>query len=62
MKEIFLKSHDGLNLSIALFEVENPVGLVQIIHGMKEHKKRYYPFAEHLQSLGYTVVVSDNRF
>lgn len=61
MKEIFLKSHDGLNLSIALFEVENPVGLVQIIHGMKEHKKRYYPFAEHLQSLGYTVVVSENR-
>lgn len=61
MKETFLKANDGLELSIALFEVENPVGLVQIIHGMKEHKIRYYPFAEYLQSLGYAVIVSDNR-
>lgn len=61
MKELFIKSHDDLNLSIGLFEVENPIGLVQIIHGMKEHKKRYYPFAEYLQSLGYAVIVSDNR-
>lgn len=61
MKEIFLKANDGLELSIALFEVDNPIGLVQIIHGMKEHKRRYYPFAEYLQSLGYAVIVSDNR-
>ncbi|MGN1411840.1 MAG: alpha/beta hydrolase [Oscillospiraceae bacterium] len=61
MKELFIKSHDGLKLSVGLFEVENPIGLVQIIHGMKEHKKRYYPFAEYLQSLGYAVIVSDNR-
>lgn len=61
MKEIFIKSHDGLNLSAGIFEAENPVGLVQIIHGMKEHKKRYYPFAEYLQASGYAVIVSDNR-
>ena len=40
---------DGLELEIAIFEPsENPKAIVQISHGMAEHKERYYPFMEFL--------------
>ena len=36
---------DGLELEIAIFEPsEKPKAIVQISHGMAEHKERYYPF------------------
>ena len=61
MEEFTLKADDGLDLSIALFEIENPAAIVQIIHGMKEHKERYYDFIHFLNETGFSVVISDNR-
>ena len=61
MRELTVKAKDGLELSCALFECENPKALIQVIHGAKEHKGRYYNFCEFLCNMGYTVIVSDNR-
>lgn len=61
MKEFTITAADGLELSAALFECEDPKALIQVIHGAKEHKERYYDFIEFLNSKGYAVIVSDNR-
>ncbi len=61
MKEVAIKSNDLLYLSLALFEVENPKAIIQMIHGAKEHKERYYEFIRWLNSNGFTVVIADNR-
>ena len=42
-------------------DVENPKGLVQIVHGMAEHGGRYEPFARYLNENGYLVVADDHR-
>ena len=39
MKEILLKSIDDYELSLAIYEVNNSKGYIQIIHGMQEHKE-----------------------
>ncbi|SJZ66201.1 alpha/beta fold hydrolase [Mycoplasmopsis verecunda] len=61
MEEIILKSHDNYELSLHLFEVENPKGYVQIIHGMEEHQDRYNYFVSKINQAGYTVLTSDMR-
>lgn len=61
MIEYKYKTVDGFNLSVCNFFKENPKGVVQIVHGLKEHKRRYYRFAEYLNSKGYGVFLSDNR-
>lgn len=61
MKEVMLKAKDGYKLCLHIFEVTNPRGYVQIIHGMEEHQERYEPLAEYLNEAGYTVVSSDMR-
>ena len=61
MKEIFLHGSDGYKLTIHLFEVTNPKGYIQLIHGMEEHQERYEPFIEKLNEAGYTVISSDMR-
>lgn len=61
MEKMQIKMEDGLMVSVALYETENPKALVQIIHGAIEHKGRYEGFARFLQDNGYNVIVSDNR-
>lgn len=61
MEKLFLDSAEGYRLSLALFPLEKPKAVVQIVHGMQEHKERYYPFAEFLVEHGYAVVVPDTR-
>lgn len=60
-KIVNVPASDGLLLSCALFSCENPKGVIQMIHGAKEHKERYYRFCEFLQKNGYAVLVSDTR-
>lgn len=60
MKNIKL-NHNNLELSCDIFEVENPKGIIQVIHGMCEHKIRYYKLAEFLNTLGYVVCLNDMR-
>ena len=59
--ELTLKSVDGYELSLAVFEAKNPKAVIQFIHGMEEYKERYDAFAEYLCSNGYTCVTSDLR-
>lgn len=40
---------------------EDPIGVVQIVHGMNEYAARYNAFAERLNELGYIVVADDHR-
>lgn len=61
MELLKLVARDGLELSAALFLAEDPKALVQIIHGAREHKERYYDFCRFLNEQGYAVIVSDNR-
>lgn len=61
MKEYTLTLSDGLNASCGRFDSSSPKAAIQIVHGLKEHKKRYYDIAEFLNKNGYAVFTSDNR-
>ncbi|MBO4447681.1 MAG: lysophospholipase [Bacteroidales bacterium] len=63
MTEFKLKSADGaVSLSVAVFMPESsPKGIVQIVHGMCEHKERYYPFMDFLRENGYASIIHDQR-
>lgn len=65
MKKDFItlaSSFDGLPLSVAMIAPEDdPKGIVQFVHGMIEHKERYYPLMEWLSGHGYVCIVSDLR-
>jgi len=60
--EISVKSSDSdLNLSVSCLIPEKPVCTLQIIHGMNEHKERYYPFAESLAEKNIACIIADTR-
>lgn len=61
MEKLFLDAQENYSLSLAVFKVEKPKAVIQMIHGMQEHKERYYPFIEYLNKNGYSVVISDMR-
>ncbi len=53
---------DGLGLSVIASPAPGrPRGNVQLVHGMCEHKERYIPFMEFLNSKGYNCIIHDNR-
>ena len=54
---------DGLPLSVCVVSPEGgaPKGLVQLAHGMAEHKERYLPFMEFLAEKGYASIINDHR-
>lgn len=55
-------SSDELQLSVMLTEPEGQAsGIVQLVHGMCEHKERYIPFMEYLSSKGYICIIHDHR-
>ncbi|MHC5268181.1 alpha/beta fold hydrolase [Enterococcus sp. LJL98] len=62
-RDCFLVTDDGLPLALTLTQKEgrSPKGIVQVIHGILEHKNRYQDFANYLAQAGYLVVTSDNR-
>ena len=63
MKTLKLKaSADELELAVAVAEPKGPAkGIFQIVHGMAEHKERYYAFMDVLASEGYVAVIHDHR-
>lgn len=65
MKKEFItlaSAYDGLTLSVAKTVPEGePKAVVQFVHGMIEHKERYYPLMEWLSGHGYVCIVSDLR-
>ncbi|MGN0188599.1 MAG: alpha/beta fold hydrolase [Candidatus Cryptobacteroides sp.] len=54
---------DGLTIKVlsVLPEREAPKAVLQIVHGMCEHKERYVPFMEYMASEGYACVIHDHR-
>ena len=54
---------DGLPLSVCVVAPEDasPKALVQLAHGMAEHKERYLPFMEYLAGQGYASIINDHR-
>lgn len=54
---------DGLPLSTCLVTPDSgePKALVQLAHGMAEHKERYLPFMEYLADHDYAVLIHDHR-
>ena len=58
----FLSEADGLSISTAaMIPDQKPYrAVVQLVHGMSEHKERYFPFMEYLAGLGYLVVIHDH--
>ena len=63
IKKDFIKSSsDGLKIELAYVIPENEIkGIVQISHGMSEHKERYFNFMEYLTENGYICVINDHR-
>ena len=65
MKEekIKIKSEmDGLVLDCLLIEPNKDIkGVVQLAHGMNEHKERYIDFMKFLASNGYATFINDHR-
>lgn len=61
MEEMFIKAKDGYKLNLNIFEVKDSKGVVQIAHGMEEHKERYNDLARYLNEKGFTVVTADMR-
>lgn len=61
MEKILLKSTDGYELDVHLFEVKNAKAIIQLIHGMEEHQERYEDFISFLNDNGYSVLSSDMR-
>ena len=53
---------DGLQLSVMTITPDcAPIGIVQISHGMCEHKERYIPIMEFLASKGFACIIHDHR-
>lgn len=53
---------DGLQIALLyIAPQETPKGIVQIAHGMCEHKERYIPLMEFLADKGFAVVCNDHR-
>lgn len=62
MEEKFLESFDKTKIyTYEWNDVEKPVGVVQVIHGMAEHAERYGEFARALNNAGYIVFADDHR-
>ena len=62
METQIFTSYDGKNLSCSVWDdVKNPIGIVQIVHGMAEHSKRYDDFATYLNKHGIIVFADDHR-
>lgn len=61
MKTTMLTSFDGYKLCINEYSSPNPIGVVQIAHGMEEHQGRYKDFATFLTKNGFIVVSADMR-
>lgn len=60
-EEIFI-ARDGRRLACATWDnIKRPIGVIQIIHGMDEHIRRYDRFAQFMNAHGYIVFGDDHR-
>ncbi|WP_202708201.1 alpha/beta hydrolase [Sporosalibacterium faouarense] len=55
------RGSDGKEIYATKYICNAPIGVVQIAHGMTEHRKRYDEFARELCNAGYNVYINDHR-
>ena len=61
-EEFTLKSnHDELELGVSLRIPEQPKGILQLVHGMAEHRERYHDFMDFCSERGWIVIIHDHR-
>lgn len=61
MDKITITASDGLVLHGLYADNNDPKALVQIMHGMAEHKERYEKLIDKLNAKGYAVLITDMR-
>ena len=61
MKTFSIPAPDGLQLAAALEAPEKPKAILVLVHGMAEHKKRYFPFMTYLAEKGFACLITDLR-
>lgn len=59
--ELTLEGTDAHRIHAYRWPVDEPRGLVQIVHGMAEHAARYAALAETLNEAGWAVIAHDHR-
>lgn len=59
-KLITLKDNTQIEIKV-IDPIQQPIGTVQILHGMSEHMDRYTNIAHYFVSLGYKVVLHNHR-
>lgn len=59
--ELTLEATDAHRIHAYRWPVDEPRGLVQIVHGMAEHGARYGALAEALNGAGWSVIAHDHR-
>ena len=57
----FLSFQDQLEIKGLIMTPNEPIGVLQIAHGMCEHKERYIPFMEAMTKKGWICVIHDHR-
>lgn len=58
----FKSPADGIDVyAVAVLPDGEPKAIVQLAHGMLEHKERYLPFMEYLAGRGYLCCINDHR-
>lgn len=61
-EELTIKSdYDGLELGVSICTPDKPSGMIQIVHGMAEHRERYHAFMEYCAEEGFMTVIHDHR-
>lgn len=57
----FVSRQDGLILDGLIIAPDSPKAVLQLVHGMCEHKERYIPFMEYMAEQGFACVIHDHR-
>lgn len=52
---------DGLELGVSLRVPDQPRGILQLVHGMAEHRERYHDFMDFCAEQGFIVAIHDHR-
>lgn len=57
----FESKFDAVPISGICMIPEHPIGILQMVHGMCEHKNRYLTFMQNMAERGYITLMHDNR-
>lgn len=61
MSQTYLTATDGFKIAYHYAPVDNPKGLVQLVHGSLEYKERYQELIHYLNKHSFACIISDNR-